>query len=308
MKDEMHMLFLCPFSKAAWFCNPWFIKTESFAAVHHSIPDMINALLSSNHPHINTKNLYTFLWCLWKSRNDTLFGKKIRNPAQLFATFNAILQGSNLEGMLQHADHTKPCEDQLQHIRPIIMETQAPSFVAGCSIFCDAAWKLDGSAQEAPAGIGIYIQVDNNQHFKQLHIAAMSPPVGSTLQAGALALVLATKLAVVIQLQEPQFFTDSTILAQAASTNYILSAMSHWEIRPQLATIQASSSFQANRVKHISRSLNVKAHHLARLATRINSTSVAIRCLCQDVGLCPGRDILSDLSLNPFKLLSVKCC
>jgi ribonuclease HI len=188
------------------------------------------------------------------------------------------------------------------------METQVHSSVAGCSIFCDAAWKIDGNAQHAPAGIGIYIQVDNNCHFKQLHIAAMSPPAASAHQVEALALVLATKLAVVIQLQEPQFFTDSTILAQAASTNYILSAMIHWEIRPQLATIQASSSFQANRVKHISRSLNVKAHHLARLATRINSTSVAIRCLCQDVGLCPGRDILSDLSLNPFKLLSVKCC
>jgi hypothetical protein len=84
--------------------------------------------------------------------------------------------------------------------------------------------------------------VDNNCHFKQLHIAAMSPPAASAHQAEALALVLATKLDVVIQLQEPQFFTDSTILAQAASTNYILSAMSHWEIRPQLATIQASSS------------------------------------------------------------------
>jgi ribonuclease HI len=179
---------------------------------------------------------------------------------------------------------------------------------AGCSIFCDAAWKLDGNAQQAPAGIGIYIQVDNNQHFKQLHIAAMSPPAASPLQAEALALVLATKLATVIQVQEPKYFTDSAILAQAASTKCILSAPSHWEVRPELATIQASSSFQANRVNHISRSLNVKAHHLARLATRINCTSVAIRCLCQDVGLCPGRDILSDLCMYPFKLLSVKCC
>jgi hypothetical protein len=64
-------------------CNPWFIKTELLAAVHHSIPDMINALLSSHHPHVNTTNLYTFLWCLWKTRNDTLFGKKNQNPAHV---------------------------------------------------------------------------------------------------------------------------------------------------------------------------------------------------------------------------------
>jgi hypothetical protein len=99
MEDEMHMLFLCPFSKAAWFCNPWFIKTELLAAAHNSIPDMINALLSSDHPQMNTTNLYTFLWCLWKARNDTLFGRKIRNPTQVFAAFNAVLQGSNLEGI-----------------------------------------------------------------------------------------------------------------------------------------------------------------------------------------------------------------
>uniref|UniRef100_A0A8R7U0X4 RNase H type-1 domain-containing protein n=1 Tax=Triticum urartu TaxID=4572 RepID=A0A8R7U0X4_TRIUA len=100
----------------------------------------------------------------------------------------------------------------------------------------------------------------------------MSPPAASALQAEALALLLATKLADVIQIQEPQYFTDCQVLAHATSTNNILSTPGHWEIRPQLVTIQSSSSFQANRVNHISGSLNVKAHHLARLATRINST------------------------------------
>jgi hypothetical protein len=62
------------------------------------------------------------------------------------------------------------------------METQVHSSVAGCSIFCDAAWKIDENAQQAPTGIGIYIQVDNNRHFKQLHIAAISPPAASAHQ------------------------------------------------------------------------------------------------------------------------------
>ena len=68
----MHMFFLCPFSRAAWFCFPWFIKIEMLAEHHHTIPNLIHALLASGHPHINTTTLYTFLWCLWKARNDSV--------------------------------------------------------------------------------------------------------------------------------------------------------------------------------------------------------------------------------------------
>jgi hypothetical protein len=37
---------------------------------------MINGLLDSNHPHINIARLHTFLWCIWKARNDASFGRK----------------------------------------------------------------------------------------------------------------------------------------------------------------------------------------------------------------------------------------
>jgi hypothetical protein len=80
LEDEMHMLFLCPFSKAAWFSSPWYIKTEVIAENNHSIPQMLNILLNSAHPEININSLYTFLWCLWKARNDTLFGRKFCKP------------------------------------------------------------------------------------------------------------------------------------------------------------------------------------------------------------------------------------
>jgi hypothetical protein len=57
----MHLLFLCPFSKAAWFSHPWYIKTEPLAAACASIPDMVQTLLSFGHPHINLLNLYLSL-------------------------------------------------------------------------------------------------------------------------------------------------------------------------------------------------------------------------------------------------------
>ena len=58
---------------------------------------MIKALLSSNHPQINIASLYTFMWCLWKSRNDNRFCRKSRSPLQVFAAAEAILKETSLE-------------------------------------------------------------------------------------------------------------------------------------------------------------------------------------------------------------------
>ena len=134
LEDEMHMLFLCPFSKAAWFCHPWYIRTETLAALHHNIPGMIQFLLSSSHPQINVDSLYTFLWCLWKARNDCLFNRKCSRPIHVFAASNAIMQGSKLEGprFLEDNKATK-------HSHPSGVLAQITSNHVGNSIFCDAA-------------------------------------------------------------------------------------------------------------------------------------------------------------------------
>ncbi|CAM0874946.1 unnamed protein product [Alopecurus aequalis] len=301
----MHMLFLCPFAKAAWFCKPWFIKSELLAAAYPSIPDMIRALLSSGHPQINTTNLYTFLWCLWKARNDTLFGRKMRYPSQVFAVFNAILQASNLETLIPHSDQTQVCTGQLSH--PPEATIQDPFTLPGTLIFTDASWKQADDSQPSPAGIGVVIQVEQNQHFRQLHLSALSPPALSVLQAEAFALLLAIKLADVLQLQEVGFFTDSLLLVKAVSAGDCISETGHWVIRPQLAAIRASSSFQESRISHVQRSFNVKTDHHARLAVRIQDGSLAIRCLRRDEGHCPGRVLNALATLLPFRLLSVKC-
>jgi hypothetical protein len=84
------MLFLCPFSKAAWYSFPWFIKTEIIAEYHPSVPEMIQDFLTSQHPQINVNMLYTFLWFLWKARNNILFCKLVSWPSQIYAAANAI--------------------------------------------------------------------------------------------------------------------------------------------------------------------------------------------------------------------------
>jgi hypothetical protein len=134
------------------------------------------------------------------------------------------------------------------------------------------------------------------------HLRALSP-----LQAEAYGLELATKLAEVLKLREPRYYTDCSILASAAAASNISEAPGHWMIRPQLARIQASSSFNVNRIAHLHRSSTVKAHHQARLATKILTGSLVIRCLCSSIGRCPARDFLAVCCVDPFKLLSVKC-
>ena len=97
LEDEMHLFFLCPFSKAAWYNFPWFLKTEIFAQNNTSIPHMIQGLLDSHHPHMSVESLYTFLWCIWKARNDSVFCRKACNPSQVYAVVMAIIQGAKLE-------------------------------------------------------------------------------------------------------------------------------------------------------------------------------------------------------------------
>jgi hypothetical protein len=68
--------------------------------------------------------------------------------------------------------------------------------------------------------------VENNQHFKKLYVSALSPPTSSPLQAEAFGLVLATKLAEILQ-PEPYFYMDCSILASAAATSNIMSEPGH---------------------------------------------------------------------------------
>ena len=219
----------------------------------------------------------------------------------MYAVENAIIQGTKL-GEIPAEAHAMHClQDQL--VQPTI---QNPHSFSGNTIFCDAAWEIHPAHTPKQAGIGVFIQVQNNDRIHQLHIAAMSPMASSPLQAETFGLMLATRLAEILNVQDPHFFTDCSVLVSAAKSTDILSAPGPWNNMPLLAQIQNSPSFQSGKVAHISRGNNVKAHHLARLALKVQNSHVLFRCLCLDAGLCSTRDSLSVSSVLPFTL-SVKC-
>jgi ribonuclease HI len=269
-----------------------------------SIPDIIQKMHTSGHPHINLSSLYTYLWCLWKPGNNLLFDRKLSRPTQVYPAANAIIQGTNLEKTTSKGDHQLAQPDKhLQTPSPYPLEKDSDLF-AGNAIFCDASW----SSATGKAGIGVIIYMQANQHCQQVQVSALAPQAFSPLQTEAHAMHLAAKLAGLLHIQDTHFYTDCSVLASAVASTDIFAAPSHWEVRPLMAQIQSCPAFQRNRVAHIHRSGNVKAHHQARLAMKIQSTSLAIRCLSSGAGQCPGKTILADVScVLPYTLLFVKC-
>lgn len=66
-EDERHIFFTYPYARAAWFAKPWYIRMDNFISNSTSIITIILNLLSSGHPHASLNNIFTFMWCLWKT-------------------------------------------------------------------------------------------------------------------------------------------------------------------------------------------------------------------------------------------------
>ncbi|XP_047091476.1 uncharacterized protein LOC124703290 [Lolium rigidum] len=265
-------------------------------------PTTANTILQT--PIINANGHDTLIWKLTPTaRNDTLFGRKVCRPSQVFPAANAIIKGTALENNEPARQQGKVHEqEQMQALQT--PQSWDANIFARNAIFCDAAWKKSTGNERNQAGLGIIITMRDNQHLKQLHVSALSPPASTPLQAETYGLLLATRIADILQIQEPHFYSDSLVLTLAAKSQTVFDAPGHWENRPLLAAIKASPSFHCNRITHINRSNNVKADHQARLALRICNKSLALRCLSSELGQCPGRDILAVSSVTPFTLLS----
>jgi ribonuclease HI len=334
----MHLFFLCPFSKAAWFSYPWYIRTEVIASNHRSVPNFIQALLTSGHPSASLEYIFTFLWCLWKARNDQLFCRKAHKPYQVFVATQAILQGAKLgdqaqnnqtQALVQKREIPKrasPIQEQnsfmdaatsqnLQNNLQVIptpgTTVADPWSIPGTKIFTDAAWTQQHNHDSPPsrAGLGIIIQLEGAHQCTRLLISAVSPPAISALQAEVFGLLLAANLVHHLQLQQVTFFTDCAILAKAAASRNIIEDPGHWQIRPQLATLFSRPSFRKQKIFHIPRCMNFKAHFQAKLATRIQDKPFSIRCIStQESAPCTFKDVISHFSDALCTLTSVKCC
>lgn len=120
--------------------------------------------------------------------------------------------------------------------------------------------------------------------------------------------MLASHIAGTLQIQQATFLTDCAMLATAAASQNMMLAPGHWSIRPQLAQIAASTTFDPSRIYHINRGYNFRAHHQAKLALKIQNASFSYRCLDSGTDTCLNADIAAVSCIMQCKIVHVRCC
>jgi hypothetical protein len=188
---------------------------------------------------------------------------------QVFAATQAILQGAKQFKQQHHAEHN----NNQMLVVPGWTITNL-SNLSGTKVFKDASWKQpQEQGGYLAAGLGIVIQLGEDSRCTRLLISAMSPPVSSALQAETYSMLLASTIVQHLQLEQVNFFTDCEVLAKAGANHSIIDSPGHWEIRPQLAKLFITSSFDSQKNYHVHRSINFKAHFQARLAHKLQNRS-----------------------------------
>ena len=156
-----------------------------------------------------------------------------------------------------------------------------PSEIAGSKIFLDAAWKPctdPAHEKHIRTGIGIHCQIQEVHCKASLNIQATIPLTPSVLQAEAEALLLAGKIANLLQVRHVVFLTDNSTLAKAAATSMLNSPQVPWEIREHIAQFQSISQILSKEVHHIRRDLNKDAHRCAHQARAQYSSLPIFSC------------------------------
>jgi hypothetical protein len=315
-EDDIHLLFLCPFARAAWFADPWCIRSEGLVRNITSITEIIESLLTMNHPHASLQNIFTFLWCLWKSRNDCLFNRKPGSPLQIKHAAEAIIQGQTLQDRVTNCitPNEKHNEQQEQdhHLPAPGCTIKSDMLIAGSKVFVDASWKtskLSGAAAQPATGIGVFMQFNISGVDHNLMVQASTPTASSPLQAEAKALHFAALIADSVQLSRPTFMTDSLLLAKAAAVR--CSSLNHlnWDIRASIAEFFHLSTRLEATIYHISRDINRVAHDCAQQAFMRSQAQPEFSCinLAHRERSCPVLSLLQNFSCQGFVISYVLC-
>lgn len=317
----MHLFFLCSFAKAAWFAHPWYIRTESLVANYTSVADIILALTTSNHPHATIPNIFTFMWCLWKARNEMLFCRKFSLPHQVHHAALAISSVQTMqEPNIQDNIPSLPAQDSNSSAEPRFQQTGQPLqgtslksdlIIAGTKVYSDASWKkknVPGRGDLQATGVGIFIHIPGEDFDTQIMIQASADSAHSPLVAEALALQFAARVACRLQLHKVSFLTDNLSLAKMVAPRNINDHSVSWRCRPHICSFLQDSSPQHDAIYHIPRNANGIAHNCAHQVLNSNSAPV-FSCLhsAHRNMPCPILQSLSNLQTQGYIIHAILC-
>jgi ribonuclease HI len=247
-----------------------------------------------NHPNATLANFLTYMWCLWKSRNDALFNGKYRYPTQIHFMANAlqhslemhdILRGKNTNKQVQGTDLSSPKQRQ----RQVEMQDQKTSkgntiksvlHITGSKFFSDASWRTrnaPGSSSDT-TGVGVYCQVLEEGKNAEIVIEASILTASSVLQAELEALLVAARIGSALKLHNHTFLTDNSVLAAAAALETTSLQQIPWEIRKHIAEYKALTEPSQVAIYHINRDLNEVAHECAHQALRHSMSQPIFSC------------------------------
>jgi hypothetical protein len=313
-ETDQHLLFLCPFARAAWYMHPWYLKIDQVASPSESITQIINRLLTMNHPNGSIENILTFMWCLWKTRNDSLFNKKDNTPLQVHHMTNAIKQNLELFDVAQVEVNKPQSRTEVQEEMLCSGNTISTDLrIQGSKIFSDATWRKNnttGAQELQKTGIGIFCQFLRQGREETIMIQASTIQPSSPILAEAAALLLASKIAAQVQEQGVTFLTDNLALAKAAAARSVTDKQVPWELREQIADYKKASEPLLPKIYHIKRNLNRVAHDCAKQALRRSESLPIFSCLNsahRNIGVCPIASSLQNFHLQGFVLHDVLC-
>jgi hypothetical protein len=324
-ETDIHLFFLCPYARAAWFADPWFLKIDQMVHINSSLTQILQNLLNMHHPNGSMQNILTFLWCIWKARNDCLFNKKDRHPSRIIHMANSIINNMEMtdvvQGILEHnlptgsnhkAHPQGPTQDgeKLEQGQTLKSDLQ----ITGSKIYTDASWKtkkIPGAQGIISTGLGVFCHLQRQNGEEKILIQASTlKKAPSSLIAEAIGLSLGAELANKIGLHHITFLTDNLTLAKAAAANKISDKQVPWELREQIANYQKASRNIEKKVFHIPRNLNGIAHDCAKQAFRQDKSLPIFSCsnsAHSRIGNFPIASTLSQIHFEGIVLHAVNC-
>ena len=189
---------------------------------------------------------------------------------------------------------------------------QTDSLLQGTVFFADASWKnsdLPGTTQDRATRLGIYIRENSANRKGCFRLQASTKQQDTAFQAEAKALLLAAKLAKILQVDRPTFLTDNQVLAKTAAARKIDHPLLHWNTRACLAEFFRHTANSSIQVYHISRNLNGEAHKCANQVTRMNLDQPYFKCTnsTHSLGPCPLLSTLQNVQFQDFVIRIALC-